>query len=73
VPWLPLEWVATPFRACSSVRPKTAFDAPARLEGAGLLQVLAFEEQFGPGQLVQHARGHHRRAVNMGPDAHLGR
>jgi hypothetical protein len=40
----------------------------AHLEGAGLLEVLALEEQLGPGELVEVARGQDRRAVDMGLD-----
>ena len=31
MPWLPEEWVATPFAACASFRPNTAFEAPRAL------------------------------------------
>ena len=38
---------------------------PAHLERPGLLEILAFEEQFRPGQRVQIARGQDRRPVDM--------
>ena len=39
------------------------------LEGAGFLEVLAFEEELSPGQLVQIVRGPDRRAADVRPDA----
>src|SRR5688500_9042747 len=42
------------------------------LEGAGALQVLAFEEQLGTGERVERARTHDGRAVRMRRDARRG-
>jgi len=41
-------------------------------ESAGLLKVLAFEEELGPCQLVEVPRGAHGREVDMRPYAVMG-
>jgi hypothetical protein len=44
----------------------------ANLEGAGALQVFAFEEDFAPGNLVERVRSDDGRAVNAAGDPRRG-
>ena len=69
MPWLPEEWVATPFAVLRIVQTEYGVAGAAGLEGAGLLQVLAFEEELGARELVDEARGKDGRSVDVRPDA----
>ena len=51
------------------VEPEDRVRGAAHLEGGGLLEVLALEEQLRPRHRVDEGRGQHRRAVDMRPDA----
>ena len=61
--------MATPFARLLVGEAEDGVAGAAHLEGAGLLQVLALEEELGAGELVDEARGQDRRAVDVGPDA----
>eukprot|EP01023_Acetabularia_acetabulum_P066968 TRINITY_DN9132_c0_g1_i3.p3 TRINITY_DN9132_c0_g1~~TRINITY_DN9132_c0_g1_i3.p3 ORF type:complete len:238 (-),score=45.10 TRINITY_DN9132_c0_g1_i3:142-855(-) len=54
-------------------QPEDRVAGAAHFERAGLLEVLAFEEQVGPGQVVEIGRCQDRRVVDIGPDALMGR
>ena len=54
-----------PPRGFSVAEAEDSIRRTPHLECAGLLQVLALEEQFGSGELVDDARGQHGRAVNV--------
>jgi hypothetical protein len=51
--WLPEEWVATPRDASALGEREDGVGRPAGLEGPGLLEVLALEEEMRAGELVQ--------------------
>ena len=69
MPWLPEEWVATPFAVCASFRPNTAFEAPRALNAPAFWKILAFEEELGARELIDDARGKDGRSVDVRLDA----
>jgi hypothetical protein len=51
---------------------KNRVAGPAHFERPGFLEILAFKEKLSAGQLVQKARGQHRRFMDIGFDPLVG-